>query len=95
MQYLFLQPAAYIINGAAFVLSKSLATRKKQVQFSTPGFSQLKLANRFHFVNVGERTNVTGSKKFARLIRENKYEEALSVARQQVEGAAKITPAKT
>jgi 5-methyltetrahydrofolate--homocysteine methyltransferase len=43
-----------------------------------------------NFINVGERTNVTGSKKFARLIRENKYEEALSVARQQVEGGAQI-----
>lgn len=43
-----------------------------------------------NFVNVGERTNVTGSKKFARLIRENKYEEALSVARQQAEGGAQV-----
>ena len=43
-----------------------------------------------NFVNVGERTNVTGSKKFARLVRENKYEEALSVARQQVENGAQI-----
>src|ERR1700755_3592601 len=43
-----------------------------------------------NFVNVGERTNVTGSKKFARLIRENKYEEELSVARQQVESGAQI-----
>ncbi|MEO6313305.1 MAG: methionine synthase [Chitinophagaceae bacterium] len=43
-----------------------------------------------NFVNVGERTNVTGSKKFARLIKENKYEEALSVARQQVENGAQI-----
>ncbi|MEI7735659.1 MAG: methionine synthase [Ferruginibacter sp.] len=43
-----------------------------------------------NFVNVGERTNVTGSKKFARLIREGKYEEALSVARQQVESGAQI-----
>ena len=43
-----------------------------------------------NFVNVGERTNVTGSKKFARLIRENKFEEALSVARQQVESGAQI-----
>src|SRR6476620_498808 len=43
-----------------------------------------------NFINVGERTNVTGSKKFARLIRENKYEEALSVARQQVESGAQI-----
>jgi 5-methyltetrahydrofolate--homocysteine methyltransferase len=43
-----------------------------------------------NFLNVGERTNVTGSKKFARLIRENKYEEALSVARQQAESGAQI-----
>src|SRR6201990_2890382 len=43
-----------------------------------------------NFVNIGERTNVTGSKKFARLIRENKYEEALSVARQQVENGAQV-----
>lgn len=43
-----------------------------------------------NFVNVGERTNVTGSKKFARLIRSGAYEEALSVARQQVENGAQI-----
>src|SRR6202034_4486528 len=43
-----------------------------------------------NFINVGERTNVTGSKKFARLIREDKYEEALSVARQQVESGAQV-----
>ncbi len=43
-----------------------------------------------NFVNVGERTNVTGSKKFARLIKDGLYEEALSVARQQVEGGAQI-----
>ena len=43
-----------------------------------------------NFVNVGERTNVTGSKKFARLIRENKFEEALTVARQQVESGAQV-----
>jgi 5-methyltetrahydrofolate--homocysteine methyltransferase len=42
------------------------------------------------FVNVGERTNVTGSKMFLRLIREEKYEEALTVARQQVENGAQI-----
>lgn len=41
-----------------------------------------------NFMNVGERTNVTGSKKFLRLIKEDKYEEALSVARDQVEGGA-------
>jgi 5-methyltetrahydrofolate--homocysteine methyltransferase len=43
-----------------------------------------------NFINVGERTNVTGSKKFARLIRDGLYEEALSVARQQVENGAQI-----
>ncbi len=43
-----------------------------------------------NFVNVGERTNVTGSKKFARLIKEGNYEEALSVARQQVENGAQV-----
>ncbi len=43
-----------------------------------------------NFINVGERTNVTGSKMFARLIKENKYEEALSVARQQVENGAQV-----
>jgi 5-methyltetrahydrofolate--homocysteine methyltransferase len=41
-----------------------------------------------NFLNVGERTNVTGSKKFLRLIKDEKYEEALSVAREQVEGGA-------
>lgn len=43
-----------------------------------------------NFVNIGERTNVSGSLKFARLIKEQKYDEALSVARQQVEGGAQI-----
>ena len=43
-----------------------------------------------NFINVGERTNVTGSKKFARLVLEGKYEDALSVARQQVENGAQI-----
>ena len=54
------------------------------------GLEPLTVRPESNFVNVGERTNVTGSKKFARLIRENKYEEALSVARQQVEGGAQI-----
>jgi 5-methyltetrahydrofolate--homocysteine methyltransferase len=42
------------------------------------------------FINVGERTNVTGSKAFARLIIEEKFEEAVSVARQQVENGAQV-----
>jgi len=43
-----------------------------------------------NFINVGERTNVTGSRKFLRLIKEEKYEEALSIAKEQVEGGAQI-----
>lgn len=43
-----------------------------------------------NFINVGERTNVTGSKKFSRLIKEGNFEEALTVAREQVENGAQI-----
>src|SRR3954464_15605295 len=42
------------------------------------------------FVNIGERTNVTGSKAFARMILEGRFEDALSVARQQVENGAQV-----
>src|SRR5499425_2687418 len=54
------------------------------------GLEPLVVRPESNFINIGERTNVTGSKKFARLIKENKYEEALSVARQQVENGAQI-----
>lgn len=54
------------------------------------GLEPLVVRPQTNFVNIGERTNVTGSKKFARLVRDNKYEEALSVARQQVENGAQI-----
>src|SRR5664279_2135481 len=54
------------------------------------GLEPLVVRPETNFVNVGERTNVAGSKKFARLIREGNYEEALSVARQQVESGAQI-----
>ena len=54
------------------------------------GLEPLVIRPESNFVNVGERTNITGSKKFARLIRENRYEEALAVARQQVENGAQI-----
>ncbi|MFV0604780.1 MAG: methionine synthase [Niabella sp.] len=64
----------------------------KQIQsyLTLSGLEPLIVRPETNFINVGERTNVTGSKKFARLIRENKYEEALSVARQQVENGAQI-----
>ncbi len=54
------------------------------------GLEPLVVRPETNFVNIGERTNVTGSKKFARLIRDGRYEEALSVARQQVENGAQI-----
>lgn len=54
------------------------------------GLEPLVIRPETNFVNVGERTNVTGSKKFARLIRDGQYEEALSVARQQVENGAQV-----
>ncbi|AUL18448.1 methionine synthase [Bordetella holmesii] len=54
------------------------------------GLEPLNIDEETLFVNVGERTNVTGSKMFARLIREEKYDEALAVARQQVENGAQI-----
>lgn len=54
------------------------------------GLEALNIDDESLFVNVGERANVTGSKAFARLIREEKYEEAVAVARQQVENGAQI-----
>ncbi|MEZ4861625.1 MAG: methionine synthase [Caldilineaceae bacterium] len=54
------------------------------------GLEPLVIGPQTNFVNVGERTNVTGSRRFARLIKEGNYEEALAVARQQVENGAQI-----
>lgn len=54
------------------------------------GLEPLILRPDSNFINIGERTNVTGSKKFARLIKEGNFEEALSVAREQVENGAQI-----
>ena len=54
------------------------------------GLEPLKIDKKSLFVNIGERTNVSGSRKFARLIREEKYEDALSVAIHQVEGGAQM-----
>ena len=54
------------------------------------GLEPLIFSPETNFINVGERTNVTGSKKFLRLIKEEKFEEAIDVAREQVEGGAQI-----
>ena len=61
---------------------------KKYLQLS--GLEPLIVTPESNFINVGERTNVTGSRKFLRLIKEEKYDEALDVAREQVEGGAQI-----
>ncbi len=54
------------------------------------GLEVLTITPETNFVNIGERTNVSGSSKFARLIREERYNEALAIARNQVEGGAQI-----
>ena len=62
--------------------------RKKHLTLS--GLEPLVVTPNSNFINVGERTNVTGSRKFLRLIKEEKYDEALEVARNQVDGGAQI-----
>lgn len=54
------------------------------------GLESLTVTPASNFLNVGERTNVTGSKAFLKLIKENRFDEALSVAREQVEGGAQV-----
>ena len=62
--------------------------RKEDLRLS--GLEPLVKFKGSNFINIGERTNVSGSRKFARLILEERFEEALSVARQQVENGAQI-----
>ncbi len=72
---------------------KNLTPRKPlkpQPHTQLSGLEPLIISPQSNFINIGERTNVTGSRKFARLIREEKYTEALEVARQQVEAGAQI-----
>lgn len=65
-------------------------SRTNKINLQLSGLEPLFVTEESIFVNVGERTNVTGSRKFLRLIKEEKYNEALSVAREQVEGGAQI-----
>jgi len=62
--------------------------KAKESYLKLSGLEPVVLRPDSNFMNIGERTNITGSKKFERLIKENKYDEALSVARSQVEGGA-------
>jgi 5-methyltetrahydrofolate--homocysteine methyltransferase len=63
---------------------------KKDYTLKLSGLEPLVVTPESNFVNVGERTNVTGSAKFLKLIKEGNYDEALAVAREQVEGGAQI-----
>ncbi|MBE7630047.1 methionine synthase [Tenacibaculum piscium] len=63
---------------------------KQEKYLHLSGLEPLVLNENSNFINVGERTNVAGSRKFLRLIKEEKFEEALAVARHQVEGGAQI-----
>lgn len=64
--------------------------RKKMKYLKLSGLEPLIITPESNFINVGERTNVAGSKKFLRLIKEEKYSEALDIARNQVDGGAQI-----
>ncbi|HQE34431.1 MAG TPA: methionine synthase [Flavobacterium alvei] len=67
-----------------------MAEAEKRRNLVLSGLEPLIITPNSVFVNVGERTNVTGSRKFLRLIKEEKYDEALSIAKEQVEGGAQI-----
>ncbi len=74
-------------------LAKVAKPRKKPVAdhlMHLSGLEPLTLRPESNFLNVGERTNVTGSKKFLRLIKEGNFEEALSIAKDQVDGGAQV-----
>ncbi len=74
-------------------LAKDAEPRKRPTSdtlMHLSGLEPVTLRPESNFMNVGERTNVTGSKKFLRLINEGNYEEALSIAREQVEGGAQV-----
>jgi len=80
------------IKRIAQIAKKSTFRKnKKQLQETVlTGLEPIKIDPNRNFVNIGERTNVAGSRKFARLISEKKYEEALDIAGKQVENGAQI-----
>ena len=65
-------------------------TQTNKINLQLSGLEPLFITEESRFVNIGERTNVTGSRKFLRLIKDENYNEALSIAREQVEGGAQI-----
>ena len=92
-----------LVGGCCGTTPQHIATVADVVRAASPrvpppadGFTRLSGLERLtirpdsNFIMIGERTNVAGSRRFARLIREEKYEEALAIAREQVEGGANI-----
>lgn len=77
-----------IADAVEHCAPREIPTREPLMRLS--GLEPFEIRPDTNFVNIGERTNVTGSAKFAKLIKENNYEEALSVARQQVESGAQV-----
>jgi len=77
-----------ITDAVAGALPRPVPTRTPRLELS--GLEPFALTDDIPFVNVGERTNITGSAKFRRLIKNNEYAEALDVARQQVENGAQV-----
>ncbi len=77
-----------IAQVAARYAPRPLPGRRCRTMFA--GLEPLVVDEATGFVNVGERTNVAGSAKFAKLIREGRFEEALAVARSQIEGGAQV-----
>ncbi|WP_268873138.1 methionine synthase [Clostridium nigeriense] len=69
---------------------KPRSIKEKKVESIYCGLEITKANKNSNFINIGERTNVAGSAKFARLIKEKKYEEALNIAKNQVENGAQI-----
>ena len=72
------------------IIKNSNNYKPSPINLQLSGLEPLYVTEESNLVNIGERTNVTGSRKFLRLIKEEKYNEALSVAREQVEGGAQI-----
>ena len=80
------------IQAIATVLSGISPRKPPSIprQLRLAGFEAANLSSDTNFVNIGERTNVTGSRAFARMILEDRFDDALAVARQQVENGAQV-----
>ena len=79
---------AAIAAGVAGVPPRRVAVRERKLRLS--GLEPFNIGQDSLFVNVGERSNVTGSRAFARMILEGRFDDALAVARQQVENGAQV-----